>query len=467
MSFFHKSLVPYYIVFGLICILCRNHIFFWETYQLCGKQAWALYENGLFNWILPSEIDSGHPSLFGFYHAALWKLLHPSLVVSHLAMFPFSCGIVYLLFRLGAHYIDKSNALFLLPFLLADPVFMGQSVLASPDIVLIFFMLMCWVGIVQKSIHMIWLAAIGLGMISMRGMMVLAAFILFDFFVQQKEKDLKIRICKMLRYLPAIALVITFLAYHYLDTGWLGHHQSSSWAESFNYVDFSGGLRNLAVYVWRECDFGRVFLILALIYLGILWSAKQEIKKEKELISILLILILIISPILIVHKGLVLHRYMFPLFLTTSVLFWYLLFSLDINKRIRNGILSLVLIGMLSGNLWVYPRQISQIWDATLGHLPYYHLRDDMIAYLDQNNIPLVEVGTAFPNIGLMKYYDPDNDRQGFSAYNLDQDNYVFFSNIFNDFSDEELDRLELSEWRIEKSLYFYPIEIILYKKNK
>ena len=122
---------------------------------------------------------------------------------------------------------------------------------------------------------------------------------------------------------------------------------------------------------------------------------------------------------------------------------------------------------MLAGNLWVYPRQISQGWDSTLGHLPYYHLREKMMAYLDQENIHLHEVGTAFPNIGPLKYYDPSKNKPGFSEYDLDRDDYIFYSNIYNDFTDEELDRLVSEEWIPQKSLYFYPVEIVLYKKNR
>jgi hypothetical protein len=150
-----------------------------------------------------------------------------------------------------------------------------------------------------------------------------------------------------------------------------------------------------------------------------------------------------------------------------SLLFWYNLFSVDLDNKLRKRIWGLVMIGMISGNLWVYPKQISQGWDATLGHLPYYSLRDQMINYLDRQHISLSKVGTAFPNIGPLKYYNPSNNQDGFKNYNLDQDNYIFYSNIFNDFSDKELNRLASFEWIVEKRFYFYPVEIILYKKNK
>ena len=120
----HRSLLIYYALFLVITLFCANHIFFWDTYQLCGRQTWAIYENGLFNWILPQEVDSGNPPLFGFYHAIWWKIFGPSLWVSHLAMLPFLLGIVYILFKIGSTLIGESEAKYLLPFLFVDPVFM-------------------------------------------------------------------------------------------------------------------------------------------------------------------------------------------------------------------------------------------------------------------------------------------------------------------------------------------------------
>ena len=49
----------------------------------------------------------------------------------------------------------------------------------------------------------------------------------------------------------------------------------------------------------------------------------------------------------------------------------------------------LLLAGLISGNLWIYPRNIAQGWDATLAHVPYYNLRIEAINYLDKNNIEI------------------------------------------------------------------------------
>lgn len=467
MPFFKKTLIPYYLLFGLLCFLCRNNIFFWDTYQLCGKQAWALYENGLTQWILPSKIDSGHPPLFGFYHALLWKIFGPNLWVSHFAMLPFLCGIVYFFYRIGAHFLDEHKAAFLLPLLLVDPVFMGQAVLASPDIVLLCFMLMCLYGILTQSKAFIIVGAIFLGLISMRGMMVLAALILFDLYLQLPSKSLRQISISTARYLPAILLVVSFLLFHYIKTGWLGHHEDSSWAESFAYVDFGGGVRNTAVYIWRLLDFGRVFLWAGIILILILGPLSWKDPKVKKLLCIIGLLTLIITPVLLIHKGLVLHRYLLPILLLLSVLFWYMLFSSDLSKNVRQWIWSLVLIGMFTGNFWVYQKHISQGWDSTLGHLPYYSLRNQMINYLNTENINLQTVGTAFPNIGNLKNFDPSSSDDGFKKYDLKEDQYIFYSNIYNDFTDQELEALSSSTWKEEKHLQYFPVCVILYKRNK
>jgi len=463
----HKKLLPIYVILLLVTILCSRHIFFWDTYQLCGKQAWALFNGGLFNWILPVEIDSGHPPLFGFYHAVLWKIFGPNLVVSHLAMLPFLCGIVYYLFRIGDQLINPTKSVFLILLLLADPVFMGQAVLVSPDIVLLFFMLYCFYGVLKDQKLYIVVGALGLGLISMRGMMVLLAIIIFNLLYNHKRVEPWKAISTLANYVPALVTVFFFLALHYMHTGWIGHHPESSWAGSFEIVNVRGMVKNLAVLGWRFLDFGRLLMIFVLLYLGYRFTLRATDTTAIKLVTLLILLDLIISPILILHKGLVLHRYLLPIFLVLHVLFWYLLMQSKLPEKMKKVFFTTVVTALFLGNLWVYPKKISQGWDATLGHIPYYHLRDRMVDYIDEQNIPLQDVGTAFPNIGAMKNYDPQEKRNGFVEYNLSKDNYLFYSNIYNDFSDEEIDLLASDAWSIEQEYHFYPVCVILYKREE
>ena len=463
----HKKLLPIYAIFLIVTLLCARHIFFWDTYQLCGRQAWALFDNGLAHWILPQEIDSGHPPLFGFYHAALWKIFGANVIVSHLGMLPFLWGIVYYLFRIGNHLLDQSKSVYLILFLLADPVFMGQAVLVSPDIVLLFFMLFCFFGVLKDHKFYIVVGALGLGLISMRGMMVLFAIIIFNLLYNNKRLEPWKAISSIANYVPALVSVFFFLALHYIHTGWIGHHPESSWAGSFEIVDLKDLVKNIAVLGWRFLDFGRLVLLFSLMYLAYLFTLKVPDKKVIKLLIFLILLSIIICPVLLLHKGLVLHRYLLPIFLVMHILFWYLLMQSKLPMKMQKGLLMTVLASLFLGNLWVYPAKISQGWDATLGHIPYYHLRDNMIHYLDENNIALSDVGTAFPNIGDMRNFDPSDQREGFAEYDLSRNEYLFYSNVYNDFSDEELDLLASEAWNVQQEYYFYPVCVVLYKREE
>jgi len=123
----------------------------------------------------------------------------------------------------------------------------------------------------------------------------------------------------------------------------------------------------------------------------------------------------------------------------------------------------IALIGLLSGNFWVYPDRISQGWDATLAHLPYYNLRKKMIAYIDENNIPVNETGSGIPNAYPLKYIDLSDDEREFPRKDFDKQKYIFYSNIFNDFTDEELERLK-NKWQVEMKYQTLQVKVVLYK---
>ncbi len=461
-----KKLFPFYLIILVLVILSRNNIFFWDTYQLGAKQAWALFEQGIFNWKLPSEIDSGHPPIFGMYLASLWKIFSPSLPVSHYAMIPFLLGIIYYVFRIGTHLINEEKAILLLILIMVDACFLGQAILMSPDIILLFFMFQLIYAILLDRPKLKILAATFLGLISMRGMMVMSALILFDVLQAWNLKVALQSLKKYLVYIPAVVTVIFFLMIHYLNTGWVGYHEESEWANAFQFVSIKELIRNVAVYVWRLLDFGRIAVWLGIFFL---LARVPNIKADEKLFKLILLtalIDLIISPVLIIYKGLLAHRYLLPLMLMSSFLFWYLLIKSSLTAKRKANLLFLVVVFLLLGNVWVYPKKIAQGWDSTLGHFPYYSLRTKMIDYIDQNNIERSQVGTVFPNIGPIKNFDPKLDEEGFPKYNFEESSYIFYSNVYNDFEDHEIDALE-KDWELVKDFSAFTVEVNLYKRKE
>ena len=192
--------LPFFALVIAVTWSVRDNFFFWDTMQLASQHAHFFYENDNFStFLLPDNMDSGHPPTFGFYLALMWKLFGKTLTVSHLAMLPFLLGIVWQAWKLGEKVVGEGWALLFLLLIVVCPVVAGQGVLVSPDVVLLFFFLMALNGIfntmdfrfdnflkvAQSPAHLqLVLAILGLSAISMRGMMVIAALFIFYFLIK-------------------------------------------------------------------------------------------------------------------------------------------------------------------------------------------------------------------------------------------------------------------------------------------
>jgi hypothetical protein len=384
-------------------------------------------------------------------------------------MLPFLLGIVYQSYKLITHFFHTKNIVYVLIIFLLDPTLLSQSILVSPDIVLVFFFLFTLNMILHNNRKFIMLGTIALSLISMRGMMVTVVLFLFDFYFNYtiiRGKNWFIKLYKgILVYAPAGILTLSFLVYHYMVKGWNGYHENSPWAECFEKVNFTGFVYNTGILVWRLIDFGRI--VLWVVFITTILILKNKIKFDHNLKSLLILFILLVTlfPLtMLLHKNLLGHRYLLPVYLVFSLLVCHLIFESIENYKIKMISFALIILGLITGNLWVYPEKISQGWDSTLAHLPYYELRNQMITYIKQRNLPFSEIGTAFPNTASFKYIDLTDEDIGFAEKDLMKNNFVFYSNIMNDFSDMEVDELK-NNWRIEKEFNCLHIRVTLYKK--
>jgi hypothetical protein len=86
-----------------------------------------------------------------------------------------------------------------------------------------------------------------------------------------------------------------------------------------------------------------------------------------------------------------------------------------------------------------------------------------MIDYLKENNVETENVATAFPNNMKQKYLLLNGSEEKHSELNLDKNKYVLYSNIYNDFSDEQIDRLS-NDFILEKEMKKRGVFIRLYR---
>ncbi|RMF31349.1 MAG: hypothetical protein D6765_01905 [Bacteroidetes bacterium] len=460
----------YFLGLALLTWSVRHHAFFWDTVQLASKHAHHFFEQGFWPPLLPDALDSGHPPTFGAYLAAVWLLFGKTLPVSHLAMLPFLGLLLWAMLRIGRHLPDPRWGKWLPLLLFADPVLAAQSLLVSPDVALAAFFLLGVVGLLEGRSLWVGAAVLGLGLISLRGMMVGLGLYLWALLLLPSPGRMGfgrwIRAAgrQLLPFLPGGLLGVAFLSWHYAEKGWVGYHPDSPWAGSFAAVDARGLLRNVAVVGWRWLDFGRVFLLAAVAgLLGCWWRQRQPLPAfARRMLLLWGCMVLVLTPTMLLYKGLSAHRYLLPAFLSFSLIFAALLTVVEGWRR--GALFALVFAGLVTGNLWIYPRHISQGWDSTLAHLPWYGLRNEAISFLDQAGVPLDSVGTVFPAIGPLEWYDLNGRSDGFARLDWKKHRRVLYANIMNDFTDEELRTLETS-WEVWRRWERGGVCLVLYRR--
>ena len=452
---------PFLLGYSLLAAAALHHFFFWDTVQLASLHGQWYWENGFRHLLLPDAIDSGHPPLFGLYVAAGWRVLGRSLATSHLLMLPLLWTIVWQTYRLVRHYVDPRYVMPAMALLLADPTLLAQATLVSPDLALMAFFLWALNAARRGERVALALALAGLALISTRGMMTCVVVFAYHVFCSRQARSRppgpahRYSVFRFLwPYLVGAAPAVAFLIFHLAAKGWVGYHAGSPWAPSFERVGWAGVARNVGLVGWRLLDFGRVFVWGVAAALLIRPGRRPAFPRlvlsrpARELLLLLAAVGVLLTPTLVAYRYLTGHRYLLPHYYTFALLVTWGLFGTRLPARWRWGGWAVALGGLLTGHLWVYPDRIAQGWDATLAHWGYYQVRRELLHEVRARNIDPAEVGSDFPNLATFQSIDLAGGDTAFAEKDLARQRYVFYTNVYNGFSDAELDTLQ-SRWVI------------------
>ena len=152
------------------------------------------------------------------------------------------------------------------------------------------------------------------------------------------------------------------------------------------------------------------------------------------------------------------HRY----FVVSYIVLILIAFKLTEHYNRRKTIYIILLTGLFTGNLWIYPTNISHGWDATLAHTPYFGLRRSAIQYLDSNNIKINQVASFFPNETTIDNIDLNGDQRKFADFTGNNE-YVMGSTVYN-LSHEDRHLLETSYIPV-RTFKKLNIDVTIYKK--
>jgi len=138
-----SPIVVYCFVFIFI-LLKSNHLFtpyFWDELGVYSKASLYMYDNqiSLFPGVIPPELSRGHPLLCAALFAVAYKIFGPYVWVGHVTALFFSCIMLLVLYRGAKNLSNHSIGLLSCLLLMVQPVFIAQSSMVLPEVLLALF----------------------------------------------------------------------------------------------------------------------------------------------------------------------------------------------------------------------------------------------------------------------------------------------------------------------------------------
>jgi hypothetical protein len=449
----------------LFVIVNRNNFFFWDTITQVSVPANWYYDNNFRYFFVPNETATDHPTITGLYLAAVWKIFGRSLLISHLAFLPFIYGILFQIFRYIERSGEKTSMLWLIFIVvICDPTLVSQMSLITFDIIQIFAFLWCINSISDKKNIYLAVAFILLSLTSLRGMICGGGIIILSLLTEyQRYRKLTFKI--LYPFLPGIILFLLFYAAFYFNRqSLIAGSGLNKWKQFAEFATPFEILRNIGIFGWRLVDFGRIGIWIAFTLLLISLARKRT--KIDNFMGITLLVILtqfiVFFPACIIYRNPFGHRYLLPIIIPVAIIttFWIL------RQANRWLFYLMVFATLISGWFWIYPVRISQGWDSTPAHWPYYELRKEVLGYMESEKIPVPNTGSFFPNTASLRLTDLSGSNAAFKDADLASDDYILFSNVYN-LKDPVIDELFLTNnWVPLKSFSKRNVSIVLFKRN-
>jgi len=435
--------------------------------QLSVPANWY-FENGISKFFLPDEITTGHPKFAGLYLSLIWKIFGKNIAVSHWALSPFVYGLVYQLFMFIKTYVARNQreAIIILAFVIIDTTFLSQLSLITFDVIHLFLLFLCLNQLLKNSIILFSLSYAALMIISLRGTMSGMGILLFYPFLKPGQNKI-LSLKSYLKFLPGIIIISTYLLIFYFEKDWVIHNTSSDkWPGSAEIANPNQIAYNIAIFIWRLTDFGRIGIWIFLSVILFKTKNLNTIKTNRGFRICILFAItqlVIFFPISIIYNSPPAHRYLLPVMIIANIAVIHWIYNYSRSKIFK---LSLIGILLISGHFMIYPVKIAQGWDSTTAHWPYYSLRNEMLDFIEQKQINEDSISSFFPNISSSKYIELDNNPFNFKDFKYSNTEFVLYSNIFN-IDDDIIDELFHSgKWNKIKVLRDRRITFILFKKK-
>jgi len=451
----------------VIFLITKDFSFYWDNVIQISVPANFYYDNNFQQLFLPNDIATGHPTFVGMYFAAIWKCFGKSLFVSHVAMMPFVFGLTYQIIQLIINIEIKQiwNIVGMLLIVLLDTTFLSQLSLITFEIIQLFFFIFCLNQLINNRKLRLAIGYILLMLVSLRGALIGFGILASYFFLSNQYIRFKIKNYKA--FIPGLMALSGFLLIFYYSNGWIIHNTvSNNWDTANDMASTQTIFKNIGTIGWQLIDYGRIAIFGILLF--ILFRQVVNRKFEDEHLRFLFIIglgqIIIIAPILIFSQIPFGHRYFLPTIIPMSLFVGHWMLN-HCNHKFKYYFYTGLILILVSGHFWIYPKKISQGWDSTTLHWQYFEVAEQMNEYIISENVDPKTVGTFFPAYKSRRNTHLEPDSFSYSKYDSSQE-YMLYSNAFN-VEDAIIESIEEGKWEPIKSYESLGIEMNLYRRMK
>ncbi len=274
------------IALALFVIFKWSHLplpYCWDEANFYGPAVKIMHENGasLSPQALPIYYSRGHPLLFHFLGALWMNLFGSSIVSSHLFALSISLVLLISLYALCRKVFSPATGLAAVLIIMVQPMFLAQSGLVLPEILLALFMITALFAHLLGYKILYWCAA-ALSIMTKETAIVLFAAIPFYellLFLGTKEKNYFQFFKKIIFVVSPVMVWLLFLLWQKLLQGWF------FFPEHTGYIDFSPAeIRSkltrilLVIYVWSGRNI--ISLLLAGLVVWAMITKKKEVFRK-------------------------------------------------------------------------------------------------------------------------------------------------------------------------------------------
>ncbi|MEA3444862.1 MAG: glycosyltransferase family 39 protein [Bacteroidota bacterium] len=438
--------------------------YYWDEAWVYGPAVRLMAQNGLSLLPdgLPVHYSRGHPLLFHFLAAGWLKIFGNTITASHVFALFISLLLIVALYVTGTKLFDKKTALASVLLLLMQPIFLAQSALVLPEVMLALFVLLSVYFFLKQKMLLYFFSATFMLFTKETGVAIIfVAFILE--IIRQKDIILSqpLKVIKSLFVVGSPVLVLfSYLIVQYFYHGWFlfpGH-------TGFVTFDINTIINRLTegygayIFIYQGRNLLFFSALLLLIY-GII--RKQKFKHKAELFSLFAF---IVGFMLVSSVNFFSNRYI----MSIIPLFLILMFSIILQVfKNRYLIIGFTLVALV---LQIPVLQKKTGSDHNLGYVNAVKANMAMSDYMTSINIQEKLIYAGFNTREMLTkplcgYVEEGNNFKNFLHPYSDKADYYIFSNYDTPKSDWDLP--EKSGLELVQRFEIGQAWIALYKSKK